>query len=221
MLAVDRGDFSASPTEAYYDRPHPIGWGQTISAPHMHATALEQLKDKLKPGARVLDVGSGSGYLVACFSKMMQDKGKVVGIEVVKPLLQQSIVNMKKSHADLLEKGIISLKYGDGWKGDPENAPFDAIHVGAAAEKVPQALLDQLAIGGRLLIPVDSEDLWHGGQDFLQIDKTGKNEFTKKNLMGVQYVRLVHPTEEQEKEHELAKEKEKKMSEKGKQEKEL
>jgi len=194
MLAVDRGDFSADPGEAYEDHPHSIGYGATISAPHMHVVALQQLEHLLKPGAKVLDVGSGSGYLVACFSKMMGDKGKVIGIDYVKPLVDWSIKNMRKHHSDLLDNGIIRIKQGDGWKGDTKNAPFDAIHVGAAAEKVPKALTDQLAPGGRLLIPVDDHS--SGGQNYLQIDKQKNGSLTQTNLMGVQYVRLVHPKEE-------------------------
>jgi protein-L-isoaspartate(D-aspartate) O-methyltransferase len=194
MLAVDRGEFSADLREAYADHPHSIGYGATISAPHMHIVAMQQLEHLLKPGAKVLDVGSGSGYLVACFSKMMEDKGKVIGIDYVKPLVEWSIKNMRKSHGGLLEKGIIRLKLGDGWKGDLKNAPFDAIHVGAAAETVPKALIDQLALGGRLLIPVDHK--YSSGQNYLQIDKLKNGAITQTNLMGVQYVRLVHPKED-------------------------
>jgi len=180
MLLVDRGDFSADPDEAYEDHPHQIGWGQTISAPHMHAIALQLLEDHLKPGAKVLDVGSGSGYLVACFSKMMNDKGKVMGIEVVRPLLDWSLKNMAKRHKNLLDEGLVQMKIADGWKGDVKNAPFNAIHVGAAAEKVPTALTDQLAIGGRLLIPVDVGG-GGSGQNYLQIDKQSDGSLTQKN----------------------------------------
>jgi len=194
MLKVDRGEYSADPTEAYVDRPHSIGYGATISAPHMHIVAMQQLEHLLVPNAKVLDVGSGSGYLVACFSKMMEDKGKVIGIDVVKPLVEWSITNIKKSHGDLIEKGVIRIKAGDGWKGDVKNGPFDCIHVGAAAESVPQALLEQLAPGGRLLIPVDNR--YQSGQSYLQIDKSKSGALTQTNLMGVQYVRLIHPKED-------------------------
>jgi len=101
---------------------------------------------------------------------------------------------LKKKHSNLLDEKIVTIKYGDGWKGDPKNAPFDAIHVGAAAEEVPKALTDQLAPGGRLLIPVDSSSGY--GQDYLQIDKEKDGSLQKKKLMGVQYVRLIHPKEE-------------------------
>ena len=75
-------------------------------------------------------MGHGSGYLVALFSKMMNDEGKVVGIELLQSLVDSSVVNMKKHHSDLLDKGVVELKAGDGWQGDAENAPFDVIHVG-------------------------------------------------------------------------------------------
>jgi len=144
----------------------------------------------LKPDAKVLDVGSGSGYLCACFSKMMGDAGTVIGIDVIKPLVDWSINNLKKSHGDLLDKGVVQLKVGDGWKGEIKNAPFNAIHVGAAAEEVPKALTDQLAVGGRLLIPVDKEN--SSGQLYLQIDKSQNGTLKQTALMSVKYVRLIH-----------------------------
>jgi len=139
MRKTDRGFYVHDKSEAYLDNPLSIGWNATISAPHMHAHCLELLKDHLKPGAKVLDVGSGSGYLSACMARMVGTEGKIVGIDVIEPLVAWSIENCKKDDPELLSKEIITLKVGDGWKGDNNNAPFDCIHVGAAAESIPKS----------------------------------------------------------------------------------
>merc|ERR1719321_861530 len=151
MLATDRGDYA--PQDAYSDRPQSIGMAATISAPHMHALALDLLVDHLKPGARVLDVGSGSGYLCACMARMVGPSGLVIGVDHLSPLVELAVTNIKKADADLLDAQLAIL-HGDGWKGCPDDAPFDCIHVGAAAESIPASLLEQLKPGGRMVIPV-------------------------------------------------------------------
>eukprot|EP01089_Gocevia_fonbrunei_P010592 TRINITY_DN2352_c0_g1_i1.p1 TRINITY_DN2352_c0_g1~~TRINITY_DN2352_c0_g1_i1.p1 ORF type:complete len:236 (-),score=42.27 TRINITY_DN2352_c0_g1_i1:95-763(-) len=186
MKTVDRGNYSASLREAYIDQPHLIGHNQTISAPHMHAMCLELLKDHAVPGAKVLDVGSGSGYLAACFAAMVGESGKVYGIDVVKDLVERGISNINKDHPEYLESGRVKIMYRDGWKGMPEQAPFDCIHVGAAAATIPKALTDQLRPGGRLIVPVGTDN-----QNLMQIDKQENGELVTSNLMGVRYVPLV------------------------------
>jgi len=186
MRKTDRGFYVHDISEAYLDTPISIGWNATISAPHMHAHCLELLKDHLKPGAKVLDVGSGSGYLSACMARMVGKEGKVVGIDVIEPLVAWSIENCKKDEPELLSKGIITLKVGDGWKGDNDNSPFDCIHVGAAAESVPKALLEQLKKGGRMVIPV-GDTL----QYLYQIDKKEDGTIEEQRITGVRYVPLV------------------------------
>jgi len=193
MRKVDRGNYSSSQTEAYNDNPHGIGYGQTISAPHMHAMCLELLKDHIsKPNSRILDVGCGSGYLTTCFGRIVQSFSncKVIGIDVVSPLVNWAISNVKKSDADLLDKGIVQIKVGNGWQGDIENGPYDGIHVGAAAESLPQSLVDQLKNGGRLIIPIGPQS---GTQYLYQIDKLSDGKVETKTITGVRYVPLVNP----------------------------
>ncbi|KAF0692456.1 Aste57867_16485 [Aphanomyces stellatus] len=186
MMQTDRGHYC--PLNPYEDAPQPIGFGQTISAPHMHAAALE-LASHLRDGATVLDVGSGSGYLSACLARLVSPTGRVLGIDVVPGLVAYSINNVRKADADLLDRGILRLRDGDGWQGAPNDvaAPFDYIHVGAAAPRVPKALLAQLKDGGKLVIPVGPDG---GSQELMQITRDGA-KFHAQSLMGVRYVPLV------------------------------
>jgi protein-L-isoaspartate(D-aspartate) O-methyltransferase len=120
----------------------------------MHASALELLKDHITADSHILDVGSGSGYLTSCFARYHIAKfgkstsGYVVGIEKVPELVEKSVKNIKKDDASLLESGKIVIVEGDGRLGCPEHAPFDVIHVGAAATVAPHELIDQLKPGG-------------------------------------------------------------------------
>lgn len=183
LLSVDRADFSSS--YPYEDRPQSIGHGATISAPHMHASALEHLIDVIDEDSHILDVGSGSGYLAACFAKLIGPRGKVVGIEHIEELVNLSIQNVQKNNSELLDSGRLQLVVGDGRNGWAQEAPYQAIHVGAAAPEVPKPLIDQLAIGGRMVIPVGTYN-----QKFLQIDKLANGEITRRHLADVIYVPL-------------------------------
>ncbi|KAI1727118.1 protein-L-isoaspartate(D-aspartate) o-methyltransferase (PCMT) domain-containing protein [Ditylenchus destructor] len=185
LLSVDRGDFTAG--SPYMDSPQSIGYGATISAPHMHAAALEQLESfVMRNNSRVLDVGSGSGYLAACFAKMVGVGGKVIGIDHIDELVQQSEKNIRKHNADLLDSSILKLVIGDGRLGYPSEAPYDAIHVGAAASEMPKELVEQLAVNGRMVIPVGK----YGNQKFIQVDKISPTEIRQKTIAAVIYVPL-------------------------------
>ena len=186
MKQVDRGNYVKH--NPYMDSPQSIGYNITISAPHMHAHALELLKDHLKPGMRGLDVGSGSGYLTSCMALMVGDQGKAVGIDHIPELVDMSRNNITKDGKDgLLGSGQIELVVGDGRKGWPQSGPYTAIHVGAAAPTLPQDLVDQLAPGGRMVIPVGPDG---GDQSLDQVDKDMQGQVTRSRLFGVRYVPL-------------------------------
>ncbi|KAL1213791.1 Protein-L-isoaspartate O-methyltransferase 2 [Cardamine amara subsp. amara] len=193
MEALDRGLFvPVGSSSAYVDTPMPIGYNATISAPHMHATCLQLLEDKLQPGMRALDVGSGTGYLTGCFALMVGDEGRVVGVDHIPELVDMSIKNIENSvAASLLKKGSLSLHVGDGRKGWQEFAPYDAIHVGAAASKIPQPLLDQLKPGGRMVIPLGTYL-----QELKVIDKSEDGSIKVHTETSVRYVPLTSRDEQ-------------------------
>jgi protein-L-isoaspartate(D-aspartate) O-methyltransferase len=146
MRQVPRHEFvpAAERAHAYDDRPLPIGEGQTISQPYI--VALMTQLAAVGPGAKVLEVGTGSGYQAAVLAAC---GAEVYSIEIVDALA-------KRAQHDLARLGIakVHVRSGDGYRGWPEVAPFDAILVTAAAPRVPPALLEQLRVGGRLVIPV-------------------------------------------------------------------
>ncbi|PSC67195.1 L-isoaspartate O-methyltransferase [Micractinium conductrix] len=194
---VDRGIPHAY---AYQDSPLLIGFHETITAPHMHATCLELLRDHLKPGARVLDVGSGSGYLSAALGLMVGETGKVVGIEKHPELAALVRVGggldvrvQRASRPPRAAGRVVQLRAGNVL-GDvlEREEGFDAIHVGAAASSLPDILVRKLNPGGRMVIPVGPQ--WEY-QVMQVVDKDREGKVKKHNVMHVRYVPLTEPGE--------------------------
>jgi protein-L-isoaspartate(D-aspartate) O-methyltransferase len=251
FLHVDRRSYCnpellSSPDEAYEDHPLPIGSGQTISAPHMHAMCAEALEPAMrKPRSRVLDVGSGSGYLVAVFSKILQSAGGgggyILGVEKEPDLAARSVYALSRANPEV----VMMTGRGGGNGGelgapgsprmpmgtaaaaalsptaaaaaspsssscpagarivhgnvlDPEGplkgeAPFDAIHVGAAADALHGPLLAALAPGGRMIVPVGAR---YGAQELTLVEKDEQTgEVSTRRVTAVQYVPLTKPGE--------------------------
>ncbi|KAJ5118528.1 Protein-L-isoaspartate(D-aspartate) O-methyltransferase [Penicillium atrosanguineum] len=201
MLGVDRAHYA--PSRPYSDSPQRIGHGATISAPHMHGQACEYLIDHLQPGSQVLDIGSGSGYLTHVFANLVtapgsSDQGQVIGVEHIPELVELARTNMNNSDdgRKLLESGKVKFITADGRLGWKEGAPYDAIHVGAAAEQLHPLLIQQLRAPGRLFIPVDSSDdesltsSVGGGQYIWVVDKKADGSVHKQKVFQVKYVPL-------------------------------
>lgn len=154
----------------------------------MHASAATSLLTHLKPGAHVLDIGSGSGYLTHVLAELVKPDGQVVGVEHIQALVDLGENNMRKSAEgrELLDKGVVKFVKGDGRLGYKDLAPYDAIHVGAAAKDLHPALVDQLKAPGRMFIPVEE-----GFQQYIfVIDKKEDGTVEKRREFGVQYVPL-------------------------------
>ena len=164
---------------AYEDGPLPIGEGQTISQPYIVALMIEAAE--VKPGDRVLEVGAGSGYAAAVMSRIAD---RVHAIE------RHAVAGRSRSAGGSTSSAttISSCGIGDGTQGWPEAAPFDAILVAAGGPDVPQALKEQLAVGGRLVIPVGEEERL---QTLLKITRTAKPTFEEEDLGAVMFVPLI------------------------------
>ena len=170
-------------SSAYEDGPLPIGNGQTISQPYIVAL-MTQLADP-KPGDRVLDIGTGSGYQAAVLAEM---GAQVTSIEIVPELAADARARLRELKYDNVE-----VLTGDGYRGHPPRAPFQAILLAAAAPEVPKPLLDQLAPGGRLVLPV-GDGL---GQDLLVISKRPDGTFDRQTVAPVMFVPMTGEVREQ------------------------
>lgn len=177
IASIPRENFvdEALSHQAYDDRSLPIGSGQTISQPYIVAKMTELLR--LTPTAKVLEIGTGSGYQTAVLAKLVDH---VCSVERIKSLQWNTKRRLKQ-----LDIHNISTRHGNGWQGWPERGPFDGIIVTAAASEVPQSLLAQLADKGRLVLPVGKNK-----QSLQLIERDGDN-FITKNIGEVKFVPLV------------------------------
>lgn len=150
MAAVHRHAFvpAAMRPLAYLDSPLPIGYDQTISQPYIVAAMIEQAA--IDERARVLEIGTGCGYQTAVLAEIAAE---VYSIEIIEPLARQAEAVLRELGHDR-----VHIRVGDGYQGWPEAAPFDAILVAAAPPEIPEPLVQQLALGGRLIIPVGTAD---------------------------------------------------------------
>ena len=190
LMKIDRADFA--PRNHYQNRAQSIPCNVVISAPHLHGYCLQALENFLTEGSNVLDIGFGSGYLTVAMSKMMNDKGCVVGIEHMKELYDLGKQNISKKYKDLLDTKKIELILGDGRLGYKAKAPYKCIHVGAGSEEIPKELFNQLEIGGRLLIPLGPS----GNQYIHFIYKTSETEYKDSIGWSVCYVPLTSKEEQ-------------------------
>lgn len=176
LLAVPRHAFvpDALQDAAYDNRPLPIGNSQTISQPYIVAVMTELLQ--LTPTARVLEIGTGSGYQTAVLAHIAQ---QVYSIEIIATLARRAAMRLQ-----LLDFHNIETRIGDGYAGWPEAAPFDAIMLTAATAAVPQQLFEQLAPGGRLIAPIDAGF----DQELMLYIKSDEGKIDQRKLLPVAFV---------------------------------
>lgn len=176
---------------AYRNEPLPIGLGQTISQPYIVAVMTDQAA--IGPGSRVLEVGTGSGYQAAVLA---ETGAEVWSIEALPELAGEAARRLKEQGYDK-----VHCRQGDGARGWPEVAPFDAILVTAAATAIPPALIDQLKPGGRLIIPLGLPDgaiRFSARQDLLRIEKAADGTLKKQIVLPVAFVPLIAPRQDED-----------------------
>jgi len=179
---IDRKDFVPKDVagEAYGNYPLSLGHGQTISQPLTVAFMLELLEPKRVE--KILDVGSGSGWTTALLAEIVGARGRIFAFERIPELCKFGEANIGKY--GFIEKGMVKTFCGDATSGLPEEAPFDKVLAGAAAqEKIPDAWKEQLKVGGRIVAPV--------GQSIIVLDKISEKEFEEREYFGFSFVPLI------------------------------
>lgn len=168
-------------SRAYEDTALPLGFSQTISQPYIVARMIELLRENRATLGKTLEIGAGCGYQAAVLAQLTNE---VYALERIEPLLAKAKLNMRA-----IRQFKVRLKHADGQLGLPEAAPFDSIIVAAAATNVPKALLQQLALGGRMLLPLGT-----GDQYLLMIERSADG-FVETRLDSVRFVPLLSGVE--------------------------
>ena len=179
MMRVPRHTFveAAWQGQAYDDHPLPIGHGQTISQPYIVALMTEMIE--LKPGEKVLEIGTGSGYQAAVLAVITTN---VYTIEIVRPLAEQAQKRLRPLGLDETR-----VRHGDGYYGIEDKAPFDAIIVTAAADHIPPPLIKQLRRGGRMVVPIGPV---HSTQRLVIVEKDPEGKVKTRSVLPVRFVPL-------------------------------
>ena len=177
---IDRAKFVLEQyqDQAYENYPLPIGFNQTISQPYTVAFMLELLQPKA--GEKILDIGSGSGWVTALLCFLAGDMGKVVGVERILELKKMAEKNLSKYPMYYRTSTVVHI---DGSKGFPKEAPFDKIIAAAAAKEIPQEWKQQLKVGGRIVAPV--------ADSIIVVDRIAEREFATKQHWGFAFVPLI------------------------------
>jgi protein-L-isoaspartate(D-aspartate) O-methyltransferase len=158
MLSIDRGLFSPSAASYALNHIRSIGYGAHTGPSTYEAKLLQYLEPHLTNSCKVLDIGSGTGYLTACIANMIQPNGKVIGIEHIPQLVLLSRETIDKHYPNLLESGRVKLIVADGRFGFANEAPYDLIFVEGLTRRVPQRLIDQLKPGGSIVVPIGGRE---------------------------------------------------------------
>ncbi|MDD9878474.1 MAG: protein-L-isoaspartate(D-aspartate) O-methyltransferase [Magnetovibrio sp.] len=182
MAAVQRHLFVDDDIQiaAYVNRPQRIGHGQTISQPYIVALMTDFLD--LTGSEKVLEIGTGSGYQAAVLAEVLK-QGRVFTIEIVEPLAKMAAKRLRE-----LDYDNVTVRHGDGYKGWPEEAPFDAVIVTAAPETIPEALVEQLKPGGRMIVPIGRA---HDRQTLTLVRKDAAGQVTVDKVLPVAFVPMV------------------------------
>lgn len=213
LKSIDRADFvpNGSTIHAYLDTPMRIGWNTTISAPHMHIITLSYLSKyahKFKPEAKAIDIGSGSGLMALAISKLLGPGSKTIALDHIQDIVDFSKNNIKKHHKGYIDSGRIVFICSDGRNGydvrinnhiNESNSstfpspPYQIIHVGAACVNIPDSMVEQLAPGGIMWIPVGPRGQ---SKKIMIVTKEENGEVKQVSLMDVNYSEMQSATEQ-------------------------